>query len=258
MPMLLCEKGHYLLKEAMKKILILSDIHGNITALNKTLEHKKSQNADGIILLGDLIDYGPGSNEVIKRIADLPKEKILVNIWGNHEHAVMNEEYSRFSSKRGAESAKYTRKGLEPLSMNYLRAMNRSGMEAFMLCGFRCLAVHGSLEDVFWKSIDVGEGGPEYCQYDYVFSGHSHVSHMYQHFYECDRAEFRNKKRTVFINPGSVGQPRNHNPYAQFAVWDADSGEVEFVAVQYDVETEAKRYSNEIDSFYKERIKRGI
>ena len=93
-----------------RKVLIMADIHGNITALREVFENIKWDEIGGIILLGDIIDYGPSSNEVIELLATrLEKYKIYCNIWGNHEHAVINDEYGRFSSQRGIESAKYTK-----------------------------------------------------------------------------------------------------------------------------------------------------
>ena len=106
--------------DEMKRILIISDIHGNAAALDSVLHAASQKETDGIILLGDLIDYGPDSNEVIERISNIPKEKIVVNIWGNHEHAVINKDFGRFSSERGKTSAKYTRTRLTEYSLEYL------------------------------------------------------------------------------------------------------------------------------------------
>lgn len=244
--------------DEMKRILILSDIHGNMAALDSVLQAVRKKEINGIILLGDLIDYGPDSNEVIERISGIPKEKIVVNIWGNHEHAIMNEDFGHFSSKRGEISARYTRGQLTGASWDYISSMNQKGMEVFYMKGKKCLAIHGSLEDFFWKSIAAGEVSLRYKEFDYVFSGHSHIPHDYQHFYESDDENFRYKKRTVFINPGSVGQPRNHNPNAHFAIWDTDNESVELLTVKYDIESETKRFTDDVDVFYKERIRRGI
>ena len=63
---------------------------------------------------------------------------------------------------------------------------------------------------------------------------------------------------TVFINPGSVGQPRNHNPNAHFAIWDTDDESVELLTVKYDIESEIKKFTDDVDVFYKERIRKGI
>ena len=76
----------------MSRILIMSDIHGNLSALNKIWKTEKIEEFEGIVLLGDLIDYGPHSNEVVEKLKNLPKHKILVNIWGNHEKAVVDGE----------------------------------------------------------------------------------------------------------------------------------------------------------------------
>ncbi len=92
----------------MGKILVVSDIHGNLSALEAVLEAESLEALEGIILLGDVIDYGPRSNEVIHRIKELPDHKILVNLWGNHEAAVCKKDYRRFSSERGKQSAAIT------------------------------------------------------------------------------------------------------------------------------------------------------
>lgn len=244
--------------EEMKRILIISDIHGNMAALDSVLHTVSQKKIDGIILLGDLIDYGPDSNEVIERISNIPKERIVVNIWGNHERAVINEDFGHFSSERGKISAMYTRTRLTEFSLEYLKSMNQKGIEIFYIRGKRCLAVHGSLEDNFWKSIAAGEGSSQYKEFDYVFSGHSHIPHDYQYFFESDDESMRYRKRTVFINPGSVGQPRNHNPNAHFAIWDTDDDSVELLTVKYDIESEVKKFTDDVDVFYKERIRKGI
>ena len=139
----------------MKNIIILSDIHANLTALNRVLDCADLNAMDRVVLLGDIIDYGPRSNEVIERLLELDENKILVNIWGNHEQAVAKDYYERFSSERGKLCAKHTRSGLSERSFAYIRNMNTKGFQEFDISGKHCLAVHGSLEDVFWKSIDL-------------------------------------------------------------------------------------------------------
>lgn len=237
----------------------MSDIHGNLSALSKVLETESLEEFDGIILLGDLIDYGPRSNEVIQRIREIPDNKLLVNIWGNHEKSIICLDDSQFSSERGKSCAAYTRRNLTETSREFLEgAMEKTGMQEFDLCGKHCLAVHGSLADIFWESIPHGEAGEEYGRYDFVFSGHSHIPHFFEHFYPCNCAEYRNKKRTVFINPGSVGQPRNHNPNAHYAVLESESMTVQMKTVGYDINQEIELFTEEVDAFYKERLKIGI
>lgn len=239
-------------------ILVLSDIHGNRTALEEVFNYIVNELIDGIILLGDLIDYGPHSNEIVDMISNV-QIPVLCNIWGNHEHAIVEEDYSRFSTERGKNCAIYTHGILIDTTWYYLKnKMVADGKIEFEVDGKKCLAVHGSLQDPYWKSIKPGEQPEEYSRYDYVFSGHSHLPHLFAQYYEAENSITRNKKRTVFINPGSVGQPRNLNQNAQFAIWDTVTGGVQMVAVSYDISAEQAAFSDVVDEFYKTRLEMGV
>lgn len=241
------------------KILLLSDIHGNPTALQAVLD-RVAENCEiqACLLLGDVIDYGMRSNEVIERLKTLPYP-IIGNIWGNHEQAVCHEQYERFSSERGKACAVYTRSILTPDSLDYIKhVMGTEGSLEFECAGRKCLAVHGSLEDNYWKSIDISTSLMSYQKYDYVFSGHSHLPHFVEKYYQADDARKRNKKKVIFINPGSVGQPRNLNPMAQYAVVDIESETVVLDKVPYDIVGEQQNYTGQVDEFYKTRLEMGI
>jgi len=239
------------------KLLILSDIHGNLSALNSVLEDAKKYNPDAVALLGDYIDYGMRSNETAERLKALEIPTVC-RLWGNHEDAIMNDRYDKFSSLRGVKSAQFTKSRLSAQTVDFLLSMeNKSGKAEFEFGGKRFLAVHGSLEDNYWKSILPYSDLSGYEKYDYVLSGHSHYSHMFPMFYKCDNHKMRDKKRTLFINPGSVGQPRNHNPKAQYALLNLESG-VYMNSVDYDIAYEMGLYTGELDDFYKMRLEKGI
>ena len=80
----------------------------------------------------------------------------------------------------------------------------------------------------------------------------------FYHFYDCDDEARRNKKAVLFVNPGSVGQPRNHNPNAQYTILDFENLSVEMCAVPYDVERAMSLYSDQVDLFYRDRLKYGV
>ena len=88
-----------------EKYLVLSDIHGNVSAFDAVMDDCAGENFAGVILLGDLIDYGMRSNEIVQKLIDLEtsdwKNKIIVNIWGNHEKLVVDKDLERLSSDRG-------------------------------------------------------------------------------------------------------------------------------------------------------------
>lgn len=245
------------------KYLVLSDIHGNVSAFDAVMRDCADEDFSGVIILGDCVDYGMRSNEIIQKLIELEKQqwrgKILVNIWGNHEKLVVDKDLERLSSDRGRMIARYTAEQISKESFEYINStMNKSGFQELGIVGLKCLAVHGSLEDYFWKAIESVNLRGEYKEYDMVLSGHSHCSHCFTHFYPIDNPELRNEKAVMFINPGSVGQPRNHNPFAQYAVLALPSKLVELRAVEYDVAYEQSLFSDEIDIFYKNRLTHGV
>lgn len=240
------------------KLLVLSDIHGNLAALTKVIEYTDAVHVDAVALLGDLIDYCPHSNEVVEIIQNT-SFPIACNIWGNHEDAILTDDYTRFSSPRGAESARHTKSILTAHTIDYLYCkMSRNGTCEFSLKSKKFLAVHGTLEDCFWGKFDMTKDLSAYANYDVVLMGHSHQPLFYEKYFPCANEATRNKKKTVFINPGSVGQPRNLNPNAQFVIFDTETESADFVKVSYNIAQEQKDFSDRIDSFYKTRLEAGI
>lgn len=240
------------------RVLILSDVHGNLSALQSVLARAEADRVDACVLLGDLIDYGMHSNEVLQRLACLPYP-CLCNIWGNHEYAIATQDYSRFSSRRGQLCAQYTHSKLDESAWTYLKSeMTQAGQQEFWIDGRRCLAVHGGFDDPFWGKLAPGIALDAYQAYDYVFSGHSHIPHFFELFFAADDPKRRNRKKTVFLNPGAVGQPRNLCPLAQFAILDTSSGEATLLRTPYDIVWEQAAYTGEVDDFYRERLAYGI
>ena len=243
----------------MGKYAVLSDIHGNIQAWEEVCRDLSGQRIEGVILLGDLIDYGMQSNEVVSYIRNEFRYPIVCSVWGNHEKAILTEDYTGFSSQRGIDSAKNTAAHLTQDTKKYLEsACMKSGKAEFELGRIRCLAVHGSLEEPYWKAIGPDNVRGEYAGYDVVFSGHSHYSHVFTKFYPSAQKRLRNRKAVLFVNPGSVGQPRNQNPHAQYAVFDSATRSVELRAVLYDVKEAMEQYNGSVDIFYRDRLREGV
>lgn len=243
----------------MSRYAILSDIHGNLFALKEVINDINNQNINQMILLGDLIDYGMQSNEVVEFIKNELSHIIVCNIWGNHERAILTGDFNYFSSSRGVESAKFTDSVLSDESRQYLNDnLNHDGKYEFEIEGKKILAVHGSLTDYYWKAIFPDNLNGDYSSFDIVLSGHSHYPHVFQHFYEADNPSMRNKKSVLFINPGSVGQPRNHNPNTQYAILDTETMAVELRSLKYPKDEAMSLYDGSVDEFYKTRLENGI
>lgn len=243
------------------RLVLLSDIHANMTALLAVLKDIDSIGEfDAFAILGDLVNYGPRPNEVIGVVQQLSGKKIIVNLWGNHEYSIFGGSLDRFATDRGRLVLKYTNSILTEESRRYLdEKMNHQGYQECLVDHQPFLFMHGNLDDAYWGKFGIEKMNDErYAKYDYVISGHSHIPHYVEHFFSSENAKYRNKKRTVFINPGSVGQPRNHNPFAQYGILNTITGNYEHRSIWYDVEEEQKLFSNSVDRFYKERIKLGI
>ncbi|MBQ6070967.1 MAG: metallophosphoesterase family protein [Bacteroidales bacterium] len=242
------------------RIVLLSDIHANVTAFKAVLKDIESLGqVDAVAILGDLVNYGPRPNEVIDIVRVLDKP-LLVNLWGNHEYSIFGGSLERFATDRGRAVLQFTNRILTQESRDYLdKKMEHSGYQKCVIESRSFLFMHGNLEDPYWGKfgIDKMDDG-RFAEFDYVISGHSHVPHYVEHFFASDNVEYRNKRRTVFINPGSVGQPRNHNPYAQYGILDIKSGNYEHRSVWYDVFKEQKLFSDSVDKFYKDRLTLGI
>ena len=235
------------------KVALFSDIHANLTAFEAVLKDcfNKYGSDIAIIHLGDCIDYGMRPNEVIDKLITL-QGQIIAHIRGNHENALFGIETDRFSSQRGLEANLYTKSILSETSYNFLNSLS-SGKLELTIENKKILVVHGDLSDLYWGKMPVTEHkNPQYQKFDYVISGHTHISSL---LYSIDK---NTCKKTVFVNPGSIGQPRNCNINAQYAVLDTDTTAITFESVPYDYHFEQSLYNGEIDVYYKERLAKGI
>ena len=240
------------------RLLVLSDIHANLSALDAVLDEALAFEPDALALLGDYIDYGMRPNEVVQRLSELDVP-LACAIWGNHEDAIVAGHYGRFSTPRGEASARYMETLLDDATRAWLDAVpGKSGMQEFEWAGLRCLAIHGSLVDPYWRALDVATADlSAYEAYDLVLSGHNHIPNVYEAFFAAEAPLMRNKRRCMFVNPGSVGQPRNHDTRAHYAIVDTE-GPVTLGAVPYDIAFEQALYNGSVDDFYRARLALGV
>lgn len=245
----------------MNRLIILSDIHANLTALKAVLAdiRKKEYSPDVMVLLGDIVNYGMRPNEVIEELKEY-SQLISVNLMGNHEKALIDRNLDKFSTERGKHLLNYTSSILTDTSWEYIgNCMNKNGFEVREWNNKRLLFLHGERNDIYWGKLNKDQiSDIYYADYDIVFSGHTHIPHYMEYFYPINNSLLRNKKKTIFINPGSVGQPRNQNPCAQYVYIELLTGVVHYNAVQYDVEMERQLYPDFLDPFYKERLMYGV
>lgn len=242
------------------RIVVLSDIHANLSALNAVIDDFQNKYVyDLIIVLGDIINYGMRPNETLKKIKSLSPHCCL---FGNHEKALTSNDLSRFSTERGKQILHFTAKQLTTESMEFINSkMENSGMSIIESDNKKILLVHGTLSDPYWgKMTNEEQGNSRYAAFDIVISGHSHIpDYTVVLFDDQSQIEYRKKHKTIFLNPGSVGQPRNHNPQAQYLYIDTETESFAFNSVKYDIATEQRLFEGkEVDPFYKLRLEKGI
>lgn len=115
----------------MNRLIILSDIHANLTALKAVLAdiRKKEYSPDVMVLLGDIVNYGMRPNEVIEELKEY-SQLISVNLMGNHEKALIDRNLDNFSTERGKHLLNYTSSILTDTSWEYIgNCMNKNGFE---------------------------------------------------------------------------------------------------------------------------------
>ncbi|MBN1845190.1 MAG: metallophosphoesterase family protein [Sedimentisphaerales bacterium] len=246
---------------------LISDIHSNWEALQAVIAEIDRRQVQDIFCLGDIVGYGPQPKECL----DLIIERGIISIMGNHDHAVF---YEPTNFNTGAERASYwTRQCLEDES-NRLKRNQRWTFLGQLLSRLEMndiLLVHGSPrrpvneyifpDDIYTNTAKIAANFERVRHLCFV--GHTHVPGVFLEdpdFYGVEELDYVypivDSERAI-INIGSVGQPRDQDVRASFAIVTDDK--VEFLRVQYDIEaTASKIFANpELDDFEGERLKEG-
>ncbi|KXB06218.1 hypothetical protein AKJ53_00975 [candidate division MSBL1 archaeon SCGC-AAA382F02] len=215
----------------MKKIGVIADPHGNLSALEAVLEDMPK--VDRIICAGDLVGYGPQPNEVI----DLVKSKDILSVLGNHDYAVYQEKTGSLN-KLAAKVAEWTHENLEKENLRFLGKLpKKTKIEE----KYEIFIAHGTprkpLKEYLYPNVSnrnlvkMTQG----TDTDIIVLGHTHIplEKMIQ--------------GKLILNPGAVGQPRDRNPKASYMVLKLGrKKEVIQNRVSYDIEKTEKKI-NELE-----------
>jgi putative phosphoesterase len=222
------------------RLLILSDVHANLAALEAVLRSEPV--FDQAVFLGDAVDYGPDPSACLERLAGLT----TIRLRGNHDNAVASgvtcacsEAFRELSEASRA----YTREALSAAELAALRALPTQA--TLTLAGSTFYLAHASPRDNLFEYVSPERdperwreaiepalaGTPGQAPADVVLLGHTH--HPYVRVVRRPDERGSQAGRMV-VNPGSVGQPRNGDPRAHYAVWE--DGRVVIRRVWYDVQ----------------------
>ncbi|RKY12830.1 MAG: metallophosphoesterase [Planctomycetota bacterium] len=219
---------------------IISDIHANLEALEAVLADIKKENVDKCVCVGDIVGYGANPHECI----ELVKKHCSVCVAGNHDFATIERTNIEFFNQYARQATLWTRKNITEDDRKYLESL-----PLVADVDDRFTLVHGTLYapalfDYIQTTFDAYLS-LQVLQKPLCFVGHSHVPIS---FFLDDAVTYSTEpviqlKEGVkaVINVGSVGQPRDDDPRAAYAVYDTEKNLVVIKRVEYDVEKAIKK-----------------
>jgi len=221
---------------------ILTDIHGNLPALERVLQECRGLGIDRYVCLGDTVGYGAEPNEC----CDLVRERVAFTLLGNHDAAVAGRMDYDYYYDAAREALDWTRERLTPSNMSWLAALPYNVREDPVEYS------HGSpIQPAEYEYIFLLEQAEELVPIsndlaDVTFIGHSHLPRAYALTKEraVDVLGARvslDPPAKYIISIGSVGQPRDGDPRACFGVHDTEQKVVEYHRVPYEVEVTAQK-----------------
>ncbi len=246
---------------------LISDVHGNLEALQVVLDDIDKRQVDRIVCLGDIIGYGPNPCECL----DMVMARCDYSILGNHDFAAI---YEPTNFNVAAEQASFwTRRQIEldPDDVKRKARIDFLGKLAVRKWEGDVLYVHASPRKPINEYIfpdDVHHATNKMksifdCIETRCFVGHTHMQGVFTDepdFYppaELGGSYTWKAGKKAIINPGSVGQPRDHDPRAAYAI--ADETKVDFVRIEYDVHATARKIKGvaELNNFLGLRLMDG-
>ena len=229
------------------RIGIISDIHANDVALETVLQAIGP--VDHLWCLGDVVGYGPNPNETVTRLQQQPALEICLT--GNHDVAALGKIDLADFNPEARQAALWTR---EQLSAETERWLSERPEKVVRDAEFTL--AHGSPRQPVWEyitSTSVARANFGLFSTPVCFVGHTHVPAIYytdgvgivrlQSPSDHETLNLRDGRRFI-INPGSVGQPRDNDPRAAYAVLDADQGLLTFHRIPYDIELTQQRMAD--------------
>lgn len=225
------------------QVVVLSDIHANLEALDAVVADARRHGFDRVACLGDLVGYGASPIEVVDRVESLGA---LAVIRGNHDKVCAGLEPATNFNDAARAAAEWTYATLGPVYRERLAALPRGPValtDEIEIC-------HGTPFDEDFYVFDEGDAARAIAATSrrVCFFGHTHVPAVYSTSSDPVRTspdaadEFLLPlEGRVLINVGSVGQPRDGDPRAAYGIIDTERGAVALHRVPYDVEAAQQR-----------------
>lgn len=238
------------------RVGLLSDIHANLVALEAVLASLGK--VDALWVTGDTVGYGPDPGDTLA----LLRERGALLVQGNHDRAVATGEGLEFFHDRAAEAALLHQKWLSSEDRDALAALPTvATADRFTLC-------HGSLRDPLWEYVTTTRAATatlQLAETDHCCNGHTHIPAFFhltatgaKASHVAEGTAYGLEERTL-VNAGSVGQPRDGDPRAAYAVLDTDARTVTFYRSPYQVaETQRRIHARGLPEMFADRLAFGV
>ncbi|GIK29549.1 MAG: metallophosphoesterase [Chloroflexi bacterium] len=224
------------------RVLIISDIHANVTAFETVLRDAKGQ-WDYVWCLGDVVGYGPDPNECVTMLRELPH----LCLAGNHDWAVLDRLDIRTFNPDARRAVDWTRESLTDENLQWLEAL-----PVTFVIGDYTLAHASPREPILEYILETKTAADNFPHFEtpYCVVGHTHQPMIYELFgsfgdVSMNRPVYGQPRtlngRRQIINPGSVGQPRDADPRAAYSILDFEHNIWEHRRIPYDVAAVQRR-----------------
>jgi len=224
------------------KYAIFGDIHGNFDAFQTCIDHMRESGAEKYVCVGDVVGYGAQPGECVRAVKGLADAVIA----GNHEYAVCGKMGLEFFNAYAKEAIEWTQKQLTEDDLSYLRDLPLvQRVDSFTVAHSTLHApeAFGYIETLYSAHMSLSFLDDQVC-----FVGHSHIPITFvldldqkTLTYTMDEEVRLAPNHKALVNVGSVGQPRDENPKASYAIYDPEEGLVQVCRVEYDTQAAAQR-----------------
>jgi predicted phosphodiesterase len=240
---------------------ILADIHANLTAFTAVLEDIRDRGGvEEIWCLGDVVGYGPDPHQCI----ELLREHNHVCIAGNHDLAAIGKVDTAYFNPDAAAACHWTAQQLSSEDIKYLESLS------LVIEGGDFTLAHGSPREPVWEYLLSASSAKEnfaYFKSKFCLVGHSHVPLVFRYSEggDCSISPFLSNvglvlgESQLIINPGGVGQPRDGDPRASYAIYDTEVRTIRIYRVPYDIRaTQARMVEHNLPVRLVARLSHGV
>ena len=244
-------------------IALLSDLHGNLEALEACLRHARGEGALRYAFLGDLVGYGADPQATVDIVRRCAAEGAIA-VKGNHDEAM--EKRAGYMNEATKDSIDWTRKALDGAHKAFLAALPLLAREQDM-----CFVHASAASPARWDYVDgpgAAKRSAEAAQAAYVFCGHVHEQLLYFENSQGKWSAFRptpghavpvSRRRRWLAIVGSSGQPRDGKAAAAYALFDREREQLTFYRVPYDHLAAARKIRQAgLPEFHAFRVERGV